>query len=120
MNITETFSVQNTMTEATEIGKQDLNDGYKQLYIDIEWWMNAIAYITLPIIGGFGNILTFIVMRRGSLKEVSTCFYMSVLALADTGKYITEGCLDVFLHVNVTEEWLNVLLHVFAGTDRYR
>ena len=36
-------------------------------------------------------MLTFIVMQRGSLKEVSTCFYMSVLALADTGKYITEG-----------------------------
>ena len=47
--------------------------------------------ITLPVFGGIGNILTFIVMQRGSLKEVSTCFYMSVLALADTGKYITEG-----------------------------
>ena len=29
------------------------------------------------------------------------CFYMSMLAVADTGKYITEGCLSVFLHVYV-------------------
>ena len=26
---------------------------------------------------------------------------MSMLALADTGKYITEGSLNVFLHVHV-------------------
>ena len=30
----------------------------------------------------------FIVMRTGSLIDVSTCFYMSILALADTGEYI--------------------------------
>ena len=30
------------------------------------------------------------------LKDVSTCFYMSMLALADTGKYNTEGSLNVF------------------------
>ena len=35
------------------------------------------------------------------LKDVSVCFYMSMLALADTGKYITEGSLSVFLHVYV-------------------
>ena len=35
------------------------------------------------------------------LKEVSTYFYMSLLALVDTGKYITEGSLSVFLHVYV-------------------
>ena len=29
------------------------------------------------------------------------CFYMSMLTLADTGKYITEGCLNVFLYVYV-------------------
>ena len=40
------------------------------------------------IIGGtVGNILAFCVMRRGSMKKVSTCFYMAILALADTGSY---------------------------------
>ena len=29
------------------------------------------------------------------------CFYMSMLALADTGKYITERCISEFLHVDV-------------------
>ena len=29
------------------------------------------------------------------------CFYMSMLALANTGKYIMEGSLNVFLHVYV-------------------
>ena len=39
------------------------------------------------IVGGtVGNLLTFCVMQRGSMK-VSTCFYMAILALADTGKY---------------------------------
>ena len=40
------------------------------------------------IVGGtVGNLLTFCVMRRGSMKKVSTCFYMAILALADTDKY---------------------------------
>ena len=88
-------------TEAAEVEKLDLHDDYKQFYIDIERWIHVIAYIAFPVFGGFGNILTFIVMQRGSLKEVSTCFYMSMLALADTGKYITEGCLNMFLYVYV-------------------
>ena len=49
----------------------------------------VIFIAALPIIiifGSIGNILTFIIMRRGSMKDVSTCFYMSILALADTGE----------------------------------
>ena len=49
-----------------------------------------IAFVALgslvTIFGPIGNILSFIIMRRGSLKDVSTCFYMSILALADTGE----------------------------------
>ena len=52
------------------------------IYIDIEWWLNTIIYIT--VVGGLVNILKFI--QRGFLKNVSMCFYMSILALADTGK----------------------------------
>ena len=53
-------------------------------------------------------------------------FYMSVLALADTGKYITEGSINVFLNVNVgfgvdtgkyiAEGCLNMFLHVYVGS----
>ena len=52
----------------------------------IERWIYVGTQAVLIPLGSFGNILTIIVMRRGSLKDVSTCFYMSVLAAADTGK----------------------------------
>ena len=45
-----------------------------------------VSYIIIVIFGSIGNILTFIIMQRGSMKDVSTCFYMSILALADTGE----------------------------------
>ena len=58
-------------------------------------WFNEeitrlIQLITRPILvifGSIGNVLTFYIMRRTSLKNVSSCFYMAVLALADIGKY---------------------------------
>ena len=53
---------------------------------------NTILYtLFLPIFivfGTIGNILIFIVMRRGSLKDASTCLYMAVLAIADTGEFL--------------------------------
>ena len=45
---------------------------------------------TFPFIlltGTVGNSLTFIIMQRGSLKYSSTCFYMAILALADSSKF---------------------------------
>ena len=49
-----------------------------------------IQVIVRPIfltVGTTGNGLTFYIMRRTSLKNVSSCFYMSILAVADTSKY---------------------------------
>ena len=117
MNSTSNISIQN-ITEAAEFGKpnlqddyNDLQNDYKQLYIDIEWWITAFVNIAFPVFGGLGNILTFIVMQRGSLKDVSTCFYMSILAVADTGKYrsITEGCLNGCFISYTLLEWIRVL-----------
>ena len=57
---------------------------YQQLEIS-----RLLVIISVPIIiivGTIGNVLTFIVMQRGSLKHSSTCFYMAMLALADTSK----------------------------------
>ena len=45
-----------------------------------------VASAIIIIFGSIGNLLTFIVMQRGSMKDVSTCLYMSILALADTGE----------------------------------
>ena len=39
----------------------------------------------LIVLGTVGNCLSFYVMRRGPLKKRSYCFYMAMLALADTG-----------------------------------
>ena len=40
----------------------------------------------LIIFGTIGNGLSFYLMRQGSLKKMSTCFYLSILAIADTSK----------------------------------
>ena len=60
-------------------------------WYDKEWEMAKIVILsTFPVIlviGTMGNVLTFIVMQRGSLKHSSTCFYMTMLAVADTCKY---------------------------------
>ena len=48
-----------------------------------------IVVVVVPVIivlGTLGNVLSFIVMRRRFLRYVSTCFYMSILALVDTGE----------------------------------
>ena len=82
MNTSGTLFALITTTEAAEVEKQNLYDDYKQLYFNTEWWFNTIAYIT--VVGGLGNILSF--MQRGFHKNVSTCFYMSILVLADTSK----------------------------------
>ena len=82
MNTSGTLFTLITTSEGSEVGNIDLYDDYTQLYIDIEWWFNTIAYIT--VVGGLGNILKFI--QRGYLKNVSMCFYMSILALPDTSK----------------------------------
>ena len=39
------------------------------------------------IFGSAGNILSLIILRSGEFKMLSTCFYMSVLAVLDTGKF---------------------------------
>ena len=46
------------------------------------------TYPVIILFGTIGNLLTLLIMRRGSLKFSSSCFYMSILALADTGKGI--------------------------------
>ena len=51
--------------------------------------VQMVIIVTFPVIlviGSTGNVLTFVVMQRGSLKHSSTCFYMAMLAVADTGE----------------------------------
>ena len=53
---------------------------------EIARWIHIIVRPILIVFGTIANCLSFYVMRRTSLKDVSSCFYMSLLALADTSK----------------------------------
>ena len=55
--------------------------------VEIARFIHVIFRPILFIFGTAGNCLSFYIMRRTSLKNVSSCFYMSILALADTSKY---------------------------------
>ena len=53
--------------------------------------VRLIHLIVRPILiigGTAGNVLTLYITRRPSLKNVSTCFYMFLLALADTSRRV--------------------------------
>ena len=62
------------------------NDSISNNEEDISRMIQVIERPLLIAFGTIGNLLSFFVMQRGSLKKVPTCFYMSILALADTGK----------------------------------
>ena len=59
---------------------QDVADG------EIPRLLQVVIRPILVVLGTYGNALSFYIMRRGSLREVSTCFYMAALAVADTRK----------------------------------
>ena len=67
--------------------------------------LSLVIRPVLIIFGTIGNGLSFYIMRQGSLKKMSTCFYLSILAIADTSKcFITESkgrlCFDRCLSVH--------------------
>ena len=61
-----------------------ISDENKEVARLIEVFIRPILFI----FGTYGNAVSFYIMRRGSLKKVSTCFYMAILAIADTREYI--------------------------------
>ena len=63
-----------------------VEDPFEWTDAEIARLIQIIVRPMLIIIGSIGNVLSFYIMRRSSLKDVSSCFYMSILALADTGK----------------------------------
>ena len=68
---------------------------------EIVRWIHIIVRPILIVIGSIGNCLSFYIMRRTSLKDVSSCFYMSLLAVADTSKQIL-----IFFHFGILSRWL--------------
>ena len=65
-----------------------VQEEFKWTSEEIARWIHMIFRPVYLVIGTIGNGLTFYIMRKTSLKDVSSCFYMSLLALADTSKQI--------------------------------
>ena len=49
--------------------------------------MRVIASPVIIIFGTVGNMLILFIMRKEPLKKTPICFYMSVLAVTDTGMF---------------------------------
>ena len=71
-------------SNATESEKQETWVPSKEE--EIARMLNLVIRPVLIVFGTIGNGLSFYIMRQGSLKKISTCFYLSLLALADTSK----------------------------------
>ena len=75
-----------------------MEQSFKWTIEEIARMLQIVVRPILLVIGTVGNFLTFYIMRRSSLKDVSSCFYMSFLALADSSKltfgFFTTGKTD--------------------------
>ena len=78
----------------------DVEDILKWTDAEIARLIQIIIRPILVVFGTMGNCLTFYIMRTTSLKKVSSCFYMVVLALADTSKY-------EYRSLQVSESYIN-------------
>ena len=72
----------NLTTESTFI-----EETFKWTDAEIARLIQIIFRPILIVVGTVGNSLTIYIMWRTSLKHLSSCFYMVVLALADSGKF---------------------------------
>ena len=88
------FAVYNAFNDSniSEINITETDDSTESTTWDNKEIARIIHVIVRPILvvfGTIGNTLSFYIMRRSSLKHLSTCFYMSILALADTGEWFS-------------------------------
>ena len=82
--VTENATANAVVSNATESEIQETFTPSKEE--ELERILNLVIRSVLIVFGTIGNGLSFYIMRRGSLKKMSTCFYLSVLALIDTSK----------------------------------
>ena len=67
-------------------GPTSVEESFKWTKAEITRFIQILNSPILLIVGTIGNGLTIYIMRRTSLKHLSSCFYMVVLALADSSK----------------------------------
>ena len=82
--VTENITPNSNVSSWTIETQQTLTSGNA----DIPRILNLVIRPVLIVFGTIGNGLSFYIMRQGSLKKMSTCFYLSILALADTSKCV--------------------------------
>ena len=85
---TENFpnvDVSNTTESLTNDTLHVLTDSKDEEIIRI---LNLVIRPVLIVFGTIGNGLSFYIMRQDSMKNMSTCFYLSILALADISKCV--------------------------------
>ena len=81
--VTDNSTANGDVPNATESEIQETLTLSKEELIRI---LNLVIRPVLIVFGTIGNGLSFYIMRQGSLKKMSTCFYLSILALIDTSK----------------------------------
>ena len=81
----------NTSERIALFTNNNVNEDTDDLY-ETTRMIHIIVRPILVVVGSIGNLLSFYIMRRGSLKKSSTCFHMSILALADTGEVFIFTC----------------------------
>ena len=84
INRTLRLIMDDTEIDSSELRQQNYTASFISS-LEIQRLTYVIVFPFCIIFGTVGNIMIFIVMRRGLLKEICTCFYMAMLALADTG-----------------------------------
>ena len=77
-------NVTDSLTDVTQPTKESSEDE------ELARILNLVIRPVLIIFGTIGNGLSFYIMRQESMKKMSTCFYLSILALADTSKSFIE------------------------------
>ena len=107
VNSTTSIDVSN----ATKTEIQQTFPGYSA--VELTRILHIVIRPVLIVFGTIGNGLSFYIMRQGSLKKMSTCFYLSILAIADTSK-----CLVSLYHeTRFIEEDVNLFLFINTGSD---
>ena len=86
---TDSFTIKYGENISEEFSYSTINDYTDHSDYEMGRLITVILFPVIVVLGTIGNLLTFIVMRRGSLKHSSTSFYMAVLALSDSSKYFT-------------------------------
>ena len=83
--VTENSTVNADIFNATESfeTQQRIESSWDKELVRI---VNLVIRPVLIVFGTIGNGLSFYIMRQGSLKKMSTCFYLSIIAVADTSK----------------------------------